>query len=146
MAYIKNIIEKKGSQVWSVKPEASMREALALMAEKGIGALLVVEGDTIAGILTERDYARRTASTGDVCLDLPVSDLMSHPVFYIQPEQTVEECMRLMTAKHFRHLPVLENERLVGMISIGDVVKSLIQEKELTIRGLEHYINGRQVM
>ncbi len=146
MAFVKNIIEKKGDQVWSVGPDAGVREALTLMAEKHVGALLVIEGGTIIGILTERDYARRTASTSDVCLDLPVHDLMSHPVFYVQPEQTVEECMRLMTAKHFRHLPVLEDDRLVGIISIGDVVKSLIQEKELTIRGLEHYINGRQVM
>ncbi len=146
MAYVKNIIEKKGGEVWSVRPDAKVREALALMAEKRVGALLVIEEDSIAGIFSERDYARRTASAGDLSLDQPVRELMSHPVFYVQPEQTVEECMRLMTAKHFRHLPVLENEQLVGMISIGDVVKSLIQEKELTIRGLEHYINGRQVM
>ncbi len=146
MAYVKNIIEKKGSQVWSVGPDAKVQEALTLMAEKHVGAVLVVEGDNIAGIFSERDYARRTAAVRDVCLGQPVRELMSHPVFYVQPEQTVDECMRLMTAKHFRHLPVLENEQLVGMISIGDVVKSLIQEKELTIRGLEHYINGRQVM
>ncbi len=146
MAYVKNIIEKKGDRVWSIGPDAKVREALSLMAEKGIGALLVLEGESVAGILTERDYARHTATTGDVCLDLPVRDLMSHPVFYVQPDQTVDECMRLMTAKHVRHLPVMENGKLTGMISIGDVVKSLIQEKELTIRGLEHYINGRQVM
>lgn len=146
MAYIKNILEKKGSQVWTVAPTATVREALRLMADKAIGALLVVDGDKIAGVFSERDYARRTASSGNMSLEQPVSALMSHPVYYIQPEQTTEECMRLMTAKHIRHLPVIEGGKLAGMISIGDVVKSLIQEKEMTIQGLEHYISGRQVM
>jgi CBS domain-containing protein len=139
---VKNILEKKGGQVWTVAVDASVREALALMNEKNLGAVLVMDGEEIAGIFSERDYARRSATTGQLGLDQPVRELMSHPVFFVEPEQTVDECMRLMTAKHFRHLPVMDHDRLAGLISIGDVVKQIITEKELTIKGLEHYIAG----
>jgi CBS domain-containing protein len=145
MSYVKNILERKGNSVWTIAPDASVRAALKMMSDKGVGALVVVEARNIIGIYSERDYARQVAKTGDLGLDLPIRDLMSHPVFFARPDQTVEECMRIMTAKHFRHLPVLQDDELVGIISIGDVVKSLINEKELTIRGLENFIAGSSV-
>jgi len=145
MAYVKNILERKGKSVWTISPESSVRDALVEMSEKGVGALVVLEAGTITGIFSERDYARQVARTGDLSLDMPVRELMSHPVFFARPDQTVEECMHVMTAKHFRHLPVLHNDELIGIISIGDVVKSLINEKEMTIRGLENYIAGSSV-
>jgi CBS domain-containing protein len=142
MSYVKNILNRKGNSVWTISPDATVRTALTEMAEKGVGALVVLDGDNIAGIFSERDYARQVDKTGDLGLDQPVKEIMTHPVFFARPDQTVEECMRVMTARHFRHLPVLEEDRLVGIISIGDVVKSLINEKEMTIRGLENYIAG----
>lgn len=145
MAYIKNILRNKNSGVWSVPPDALIQDALKLMAEKRIGALLVIEEGKITGIFSERDYARRVAETECICLDMPVREMMSHPVFLIGPEQTVDECMTLMTAKHIRHLPVMQGDQLIGMISIGDVVKSMIDEKETTIKSLEHYIMGSEI-
>jgi CBS domain-containing protein len=145
MSYVKNILERKGKSVWTIAPDATVRAALIEMAEKGAGALVVIEGDQIVGIFSERDYVRRVAKTDDLGLDQPVRELMSHPVFFARPDQTVEECMRVMTARHFRHLPVLVEDELVGIISIGDVVKSLINEKEMTIRGLENFIAGSSV-
>jgi CBS domain-containing protein len=145
MSYVKNILERKGKSVWTTTPNATVRAALIEMAEKGAGALVVIEGDQIVGIFSERDYVRRVAKTDDLGLDQPVRELMSHPVFFARPDQTVEECMRIMTARHFRHLPVLVEDELVGIISIGDVVKSLINEKEMTIRGLENFIAGSSV-
>jgi CBS domain-containing protein len=145
MSYVKNILERKGKSVWTIAPDATVRAALIEMADKGAGALVVIEGDQIVGIFSERDYVRRVAKTDDLGLDQPVRELMSHPVFFARPDQTVEECMRVMTARHFRHLPVLVEDELVGIISIGDVVKSLINEKEMTIRGLENFIAGSSV-
>jgi CBS domain-containing protein len=145
MSYVKNILERKGNSVWTIAPDASTREALTEMAEKGVGALVVIDGGTIAGIFSERDYARQVAKTGELGLDQPIRELMSHPVFFARPDQTVEECMRIMTARHFRHLPVMQEDQLVGIISIGDVVKSLMSEKEMTIRGLENFIAGSSV-
>jgi CBS domain-containing protein len=145
MAYVKNILERKGGSVWTIGPDASVRDALIEMSEKVVGALVVVEEGNILGIFSERDYARQVAKTGSLGLDQQVRELMSHPVFFARPEQTVEECMRIMTARHFRHLPVLNNDELVGIISIGDVVKSLMKEKEMTIRGLENFIAGSSV-
>jgi CBS domain-containing protein len=145
MSYVKNILERKGKSVWTIAPGATVRAALIEMAEKGAGALVVIEGDQIVGIFSERDYVRRVAKTDDLGLEQSVRELMSHPVFFARPDQTVEECMRIMTARHFRHLPVLVEDELVGIISIGDVVKSLINEKEMTIRGLENFIAGSSV-
>jgi CBS domain-containing protein len=145
MAYIKNILQKKGSQVWSVLSGTTVHDALLLMAEKKIGALMVIDDGQITGIFSERDYARRVATEECICLDLPVRSMMSSPVFYIGPERTVDECMALMTDRHIRHLPVMENGQLVGLISISDVVKSMMSEKETTIKGLEHYIMGSEI-
>jgi CBS domain-containing protein len=113
------------------------------MAEKNIGAVLVLEEGKIVGIFSERDYARYAASRESLLLDEPVGNFMTRSVYYVSPQQTVEECMALMTAKHIRHLPVLEGDQLVGVISIGDVVKQLLEEKEITIQSLENYIRGR---
>jgi CBS domain-containing protein len=145
MSYVKNILERKGNSVWTVSPDATVREALVEMAARGAGALVVTDGGNIVGIFSERDYSRQVAKTDSLGLDQPVRELMSHPVFFARPDQTVEECMRIMTARHFRHLPVLDQDQLVGIISIGDVVKSLINEKEMTIRGLENFIAGSSV-
>jgi CBS domain-containing protein len=145
MAYVKNILQKKGPDVWSVSSDTTVKEALLLMSEKMIGALMVIDNGQIVGIFSERDYARKVAAEECICLDVPVGSMMSHPVFYVSLERTVDECMALMTDRHIRHLPVMENDQLVGMISIGDVVKSQISEKEMTIKGLEHYIMGSEI-
>jgi CBS domain-containing protein len=143
MAIVKNLLDNKGRQVWSVTPQTPLRETLKLMAEKNIGAVLVLEEGKIVGIFSERDYARYAASRESLLLDEPVGNFMTRSVYYVSPQQTVEECMALMTTKHIRHLPVLEGDQLVGVISIGDVVKQLLEEKEITIQSLENYIRGR---
>jgi CBS domain-containing protein len=145
MTTVKDVLGKKGNQVWSVRSDGTLEDALRIMAFKHIGALLVMDGDKILGIFSERDFARRMVAAEKVSLEIPVRTMMTHPVFYVGPEQTIEECMKLMTAKHIRHLPVLENERLVGLISIGDVVKELISEKETEIKRLESYILGSEL-
>jgi CBS domain-containing protein len=144
MATVKNIVESKGTQVWTISPDLLVKDALQMMAERGIGALIVMQSGKIAGIFSERDYARRVAQEQCICLDVPVREMMSHPVYFIQPDQSAEDCMGLMTAKHIRHVPVVQDEKLIGLISIGDVVKWLIAEKESSIQTLEHYITGSQ--
>ncbi len=144
MATVKNLLKMKGNDVWSVPVTATVRQTLKLLAEKNIGAVLVLDSGKIAGIFSERDYARHAARREALLLDEPVIDFMTRAVYYVSPSQTVEECMALMTSKHIRHLPVLEGEQnLVGLISIGDVVKQLMEEKETAIHGLENYILGR---
>ncbi len=139
MAMVKDLLHGKYTQVWYVTPSSTVLDALKLMAEQKIGAVLVVEAGRIVGIFSERDFARKAASEL-VQLDTPVSDLMVRTVYYVTPEQTVESCMALMTARRFRHLPVLDGDKLVGVISIGDVVKQLMLEKDMTIKSLEDYI------
>jgi CBS domain-containing protein len=114
------------------------------MANKGVGAVLILDGEKITGIFSERDYVRESAKVDGLSLTTPINNLMTHLVFYIQPDATVDECMALMTEKKFRHLPVVENEKLVGLISIGDVVKQYISQKDIHIRSLESYILGRE--
>ncbi len=143
MANVKNLLNVKGRDIWFVAPSTSIRDALRLMAEKNIGAVPVLEGDRVVGIFSERDYARFVASEDQLLLETPVRNLMTSSVYIVHVTQTIEECMALMTAKHIRHLPVMEGDRLIGMISIGDVVKSLLDEKETVIQGLENYILGR---
>ena len=140
MTSVRDLLATKGSEVWSVDPDMPIRGALKLMAEKEIGAVLVIENGEIIGIFSERDFARDMVAGLVYSLDTPVLMGMTHPVFYVTPEQTLEECMALMTGKRFRHLPVLENEKLVGLVSIGDIVKQIITEKETTIKDLEYYI------
>jgi len=142
MKPVDQLLREKGSDFWSVIPEATVFKALELMAEKNIGAVLVMEGDHLAGIFSERDYARKVVLEGRSSKDIPVQQIMTSKVVCVRPEQSIEECMALMTDKHIRHLPVIEGDRVVGVLSVGDVVKSLISEQEFIISQLEHYITG----
>ena len=138
------LLRVKGHQYWSVTPDTAVFDALKLMVEKNIGALLVLEGDVLVGLLSERDYARKVILKGKSSKDTPVKEIMSEKVMYVEPEQTVEECMALMTDKRVRYLPVIEGDKLIGIISIGDVVKAIISEQEFIIEQLEHYISGHR--
>jgi CBS domain-containing protein len=143
MKMVTHLLRAKGHEVLSVSPETPVFEALQVMAEKNVGALLVVERDRLVGILSERDYARKVILKGKSSRETPVREIMSSNVLYVRPQQTIEECMALMTDKRVRHLPVLDEERLVGVISIGDVVKAIIAEQEFLIEQLQNYITGR---
>ena len=135
---------KQSSEVFRIAPDATMLEALRLMAEKKVGALLVMNGERIVGIVSERDYARKIALLGRSSHETPVRDIMSAPVLYARPEQTNEQCMALMTENRLRHLPVVAGEKLIGLISIGDLVKDIISEQQFTIEQLENYIRGER--
>lgn len=130
--------------VFTVGADDSVYEAIKLMAEKGIGALVVTDGDSIAGIITERDYARKVVLMDRSSKATPVRDIMSKAVRFVRPDQTTDDCMALMTERRMRHLPVIENDRLVGMVSIGDLVKNIIAEQQFTIQQLEFYIHGER--
>jgi len=143
MAIVRDLLKVKGNQVWSVAPETSVKDALKRMADQDVGALLVMSNEKIVGIFSERDFARHMVGVDELAETMTVMELMSQPVFFANPDQSIEECMTVMTVKHFRHLPVLEGDQLIGLISIGDVVKQLISEKETAIKGLEDYILGR---
>jgi CBS domain-containing protein len=143
MANVRDLLKVKGDQVWNVTPDTSVLVALKLMAEKEVGALLVLQNSQIVGIFSERDFARSVAKIGQCASDLDVDSYMTKDVFTVTPDQSIEDCMTLMTQRRFRHLPVLEGTKLVGMISIGDVVKEVIASKESTINTLENYIEGR---
>ncbi len=142
MTSVRQIMESKGGPVWSVSPGTTVYDAITLMAEKNIGALTVVEGEQLTGIISERDYARKVILKGKSSKETRVKEIMSTAVVTVRPEHSIEECMALMTLKHIRHLPVLHEGKLVGMISIGDVVKAIISEQEHTIKQLENYITG----
>ncbi|HEX9445288.1 MAG TPA: CBS domain-containing protein [Candidatus Binatia bacterium] len=139
---VKDILEVKGHSVWSVRPDASVYEAMALMATKGVGALMVMEGESVAGVISERDYARKVILEGRSSRTTEVKEIMTRHVLYAEPEQTIEQCMAVMTDKRVRHLPVLEQGRLAGVISIGDLVKSIITEQKFIIDQLERYIKS----
>lgn len=140
MKTVNEILENKGKQIWSVTPEITVFDALKLMAEKEIGAVLVILDGRVVGILSERDYARKVALHGKSSVQMTVEEIMSANVIYVEISQSVEECMALMIHKRIRHLPVYEEGKLAGFISIGDVVKALIDEKEFVIDQLVHYI------
>ncbi len=142
MTTVAQILQGKGNDVWSVSPATVVYNALKAMAEKNIGALLVLEGDELKGIFSERDYARKVILEGKSSREIPVKEIMSPEVFTVGPKQSVEECMALMTDKRVRHLPVVEGGRVIGVISIGDAVKAIISEREFTIKQLENYITG----
>jgi len=143
MKTVAHILKSKPDQsVYTITPTASVLDALKLMAEKNVGALLVMDGEKIAGIITERDYARKIILRGRSSKDTPVHDIMTSSVMCVRPEQTSEECMMLMTENRLRHLPILDNGKLVGLISIGDLVKDIISEQQFIIEQLEHYIAG----
>jgi len=143
MKTVAQLLRTKWHQVLSVPPDIPVFEALEVMAEKNVGALLVLEGERLVGIFSERDYARKVILKGKASKETPVREIMSSHVLYIRPEQTIEDCMALMTDKRVRHLPVMEAEKLVGVISIGDVVKAVIAEQEFMIEQLQNYITGR---
>src|SRR5437870_4511880 len=143
MTSVAQLLHAKGHAVWSIAPDSSVYDAITLMADKEVGALLVVEAQRLVGIVSERDYARKVILQGKSSRDTPVGEIMTDKVFYVRPEQTVEECMALMTAKRIRHLPVLADEQLMGVVSIGDLVKAVISEQEVRIQQLEQYIMGR---
>ena len=141
MKTIKQLLQAKGGAVVSIAPDARVIDALKLMAEKEIGALLVLDGSRLAGILSERDYARKVILKGKSSHDTPVREIMTEKVVTVQPGQSIEECMGLMTSRRVRHLPVTEGDRLIGLLSIGDLVKEVIADKEQTIKELESYIH-----
>jgi CBS domain-containing protein len=143
MSKIQDLLASKGSEVWSLGPSHSVYQAIEMMALKGVGALTVLsdEGQLI-GIISERDYARKVILQGKSSKSTKVSEIMTREVIYVDPENRVEECMALMTAKRVRHLPVLLGGKLVGMVSVGDLVKSIIDEQSTTIDQLERYIKG----
>lgn len=143
MSTVSQILRSKAIQtMYTVSPDASVFEAISMLAEKNIGALPVVEDGKVVGIISERDYARRIALAGRSSKDTPVAEIMDADVLYVEPETTREQCMALMSERHIRHLIAVENGRLAGVISIGDVVKDTIAEQEFVIEQLEHYISG----
>lgn len=142
MNTVRDVLKEKGSQVWSIQADAWVYDALKLMADKEIGALVVLEGEEVVGILSERDYARQVILKGRTSRETLVGEIMTRKVVYIRPDNTVEECMALMTHKRIRHLPVMDENRLVGIVSIGDIVKAVISEQQFMIQQLENYITG----
>lgn len=132
----RHLLEVKGQDIWSISPNATVFDALRMMADKGVGALLVMEGDHMVGILSERDYARKVILVGKTSRETLVKEIMSSKVYTIHPDQTVEEAMELMTNRHVRHLPVVADEHVLGMVSIGDVVKNIIYRQRETIKKL----------
>jgi CBS domain-containing protein len=142
MITVRQLLDKKGRQVFSIGPGAAVLEAIRLMAERHVGALLVMEGETLSGIVSERDYARKVILMGRSSADTPVRDIMTVAVVTVQPETPVEKCMQVMTERRVRHLPVIEAGRVVGMVSIGDLVKAVIAEQQQTIEQLESYIHS----
>ena len=137
-----DILRFKGRDVYSVRPTDTVLSALRLMAENDIGAVLVLDGDELVGILTERDYARKVVLVGRSSKDSPVSAIMTPELVWVAPQRSIDECMQLMTERRVRHLPVMEGRRVVGLISIGDLVKATIDEQAFTIRELKNYIAG----
>lgn len=143
MTTVAEVLKAKGNaRVFHVSPSETVLDALRLMAEQGIGAVVVLEGDKLAGIVTERDYARKVVLLGRSSGDTPVSDIMTRAVRYVHSTQSTEECMALMTENRLRHLPVIDDGRLVGLISIGDLVKHIMSQQQFVIAQMEQYITG----
>jgi len=142
---VEEMLQKKGRDVWTISPNATVMEALKLMAEKGCGALVVTQDDQVVGIISERDYARKVVLRNRASINTKVKEIMTEKVYYVGPKSTVEECLTLMTQQSIRHLPVLKNGDLVGLISVGDVVKTIIGQQETEIRELSDYISGKYI-
>ena len=139
---VKNLLEQKSGNVWTISPDATVFNALAIMAEEDIGSLIVMDGEKLIGIITERHYSRNVILRGKRSPTTLVKDIMDRNVIHVRPEQTVELCMALMTDKRVRHLPVLEGKKVIGIVSIGDLLKSIISKQKFVIDELEHYIRG----
>ena len=142
MNTVKDLLSAKGSQVYTIAPDTAVIDALKVMAEKEVGALVVLSGGRVVGMLSERDYARKIVLKGKIAQDTPVREIMSKTVTTVLPGQSVEECMKIMTETRCRHLPVLDDGTLTGLISIGDIVKSIIMDQKFLIENLESYITG----
>ena len=142
MSSVRQLLDGKGREVFSIAPGAAVLEAIRLMAERHVGALLVMEGEALSGIVSERDYARKVILMGRSSADTPVRDIMTAAVITVQPETPVAKCMQIMTERRVRHLPVIESGRVVGMVSIGDLVKAVIAEQQQHIEQLESYIHS----
>jgi CBS domain-containing protein len=142
MPTVEDILRSKGHAVWSVEPTDTVLHALGVMAEHGIGAVLVLDGEKLVGVLTERDYARKVVLAGRSSKDSAIKDVMTSHIVCVAPSRSIDECMALMTEKRVRHLPVLEQKRVIGIISIGDLVKATIADREFTIAQLQSYITG----
>jgi CBS domain-containing protein len=140
---VSSILRYKGTHVWAVSPDNSVLQAMSLMADKDIGALVVIGGETLVGIVSERDYARKVVLQGRSSKDTLVKDIMSCPVVSVSPNHTVDECMRIVTARRIRHLPVVQSDKVVGVVSIGDLVQKVISTQGETIQYLQEYIVGR---
>jgi CBS domain-containing protein len=141
MKTIRQLLQAKGSEIYTIAPEERVFDALKLMAEKNVGALIVIDKGKLVGVISERDYARKVILHGKSSHDIPVREIMTGTLVTVQSSRTVEECMALMTNERIRHLPVVEGERTIGMLSIGDLVKEVIADQELTIKQLESYIH-----
>jgi len=142
MQTVADILNAKGNTVWTISPDVTVYDALKTMAEKNVGALVVVTGNEILGLISERDYARKVILQGKSSRQIPVTEIMTTNIHFVRPDQNIEQCMEEMTDKRVRHLPVIDNERLAGIISIGDVVKAIIDNQDATIKHLENYITG----
>ena len=142
MKTLRQLLQAKGQQVFAIAPEAKVIDALRLMATREVGALVVLDGGRLVGMLSERDYARKVALQGRSSSDILVSEIMTAPVITVPPTHTVDACMALMTERRVRHLPVVDGDRLLGLVSIGDLVKEVIAEQQQTIRELETYIHS----
>lgn len=142
MIFVIDILKEKGNQYYSVNPETNTIDALKLMAEKNIGAVLVVNNDKLAGIFSERDYARKIVLQGKSSLNTQIADVMTSDVFSVHANTPITDCMQIMTEKHIRHLPVVDEGKILGLVSIGDIVSRIIREQKFTIEQLENYIRG----
>ncbi len=142
MNTIGQLLESKGKDIWFIAPNATVFEALRIMAKKNVGVLLVIDKEKLVGIFSERDYARKVILEGKSSKDTAVGELMTKDVYYIDPKNTLHESLAVMTSRHIRHMPVLDQDRLIGIVTLGDVVKQIIADQEFTIRELEKYISG----
>ena len=142
MGKVSNILRAKGDIIYTITPDTIVFKALEIMFERNVSALVVLEGEKLAGIFTERDYARKVILQGKASKDTPISEVMTEDLVTVTPDHAIDDCMRLMTNRFIRHLPVVENGRLIGIISIGDVVKYIIEEQQYIIVNMEHYITG----
>jgi CBS domain-containing protein len=140
---VRSVLKQKGQDIWFVTPKVSVYDAIKMMADKHIGALLVISEGKLAGVISERDYARKVILQGRSSKETQVKEIMTSPVIFAIPEHTVEDCMRIMTNNRIRHLPVVENEKVLGVVSIGDLVNWIISAHEETIHQLQHYIAGK---
>lgn len=142
MTTVRHILQEKGAAVWTVPPDASVRDAITMMNENNIGLVLIVKADELVGIVSERDVARKIILRDKSSVTTPVKDIMTTDITTVTPDQSIDACMTLMTGKHIRHLPVMDGKKLAGLVSIGDVVKATILEKEQLIKELQNYISG----